>query len=132
MATAVDDSNPSVWSRLFAPWDIENYESDDSEDEEQFEPLVPDDIKIWAPDTVVAQLTGQFEDCTRFADIPRALRAALDAKTWASVQLWLWWLWWLPPTSFSGDGDRVVCTSRQLTVWVTIPIEARSATDKKF
>ena len=105
-ATAVDDSNPSVWSKLFAPWDNGDY---DEEDEEQFEQLLPDDVKIWAPDTVVAQFTGQFKDCSRFVDIPRALRVAPDAKTWAGVQLWLWWL---PPTAFSGDGDRVVCTTR--------------------
>ena len=82
-ATAVDDSNPS----LFAPWDNENYDSDDSDDEEQHEQLLPDEIQIWAPDIVVALFTGQFEDCTRFVDIPRALRTAPDAKTRAGVQL---------------------------------------------
>ena len=116
-ATAVDDSNPSVWSRLFAPWVNEDYDAHDAEDEEEPEQLLPDEIQIWAPDTVVALFTGQFKDCTRFVDIPRALRAAPDAKTWAGVQLWLWWL---PPTAFSGDGDRVVCTTRQRTVWVTM------------
>lgn len=63
------------------------------------------------------RLKGPFEAYNQFKDVPRALRAAPDAKTWAGVQLWLWWL---PPTSFSGDGDRVVCKSRQLTVWPTM------------
>lgn len=76
-ATAVDDSNPSVWSRLFAPWDNENYDSGDSEDEEEPDQFLPDEIQIWAPDTVVALFTGQFEDCNRFVDIPRALRTTL-------------------------------------------------------
>ena len=40
-----------------------------------------------------------------------------DAKTWAGVQRWLWRLL---PTSFSSDGDRVVCNPRQLTVWTTM------------
>ena len=72
---------------------------------------------IWATDDVIAGLKGPFEAYNQFKDVPRALRAAPDAKTWAGVQLWLWWL---PPTSFSGDGDRVVCRSRQLTLWVTM------------
>ena len=71
--------------------------------------------KIWATDDIIKGLKGRVEAYNEFKDVPRALRAAPDAKTWAAVQLWLWWL---PPTSFSGDGDRVVCASRQLTVWV--------------
>ena len=91
---SVEDSNPSVGSTLFAPWDNKGYDSDDPDDEEEPDQLLPDETKIWAPGTEVAQLTGQFEDFTRFGDIPRA---APDAKTWAGVQLWLWWP---PPTSF--------------------------------
>ena len=73
--------------------------------------------KIWATDDVIMRLKGPFAAYDQFKDVPRALRAAPDAKTWADVQLWLWWL---PPTSFSGDGDRVVCKSRQLTIWATM------------
>ena len=71
--------------------------------------------QIWAPDHIVAQLTGRFNDFKRFADLPRALRAAPDATTWAGVQRWLWWL---PPSSFArgdgsgGDDARVVCQPR--------------------
>ena len=99
---------------------------DDADDfvEGECDQLLPEETRIWAPDHIVAQLTGRFNDCKRFADVPRALRAAPDAKTWAGVQLWLWWL---PPTSFSGgaggrntDDHRVVCKSRQRTVWVTM------------
>ena len=124
-ATAVanaDDTNSAVWSTLFAPWDNEDYDSDDSDDEEQHEQHFSDDVKIWAPDTVVAQLTGYFEGFNRFAEVLRACRAAPDAKTWAAVQLWLWWL---PPTSFSdsvgGDASlQVVCKSRVAAVWTTM------------
>ena len=73
--------------------------------------------RIWATDDVIKGLQGRFAAYDEFKDIPRALRAAPDAKTWAGVQLWLWWL---PPTSFSGDGDRVVCSSRQVTIWATM------------
>ena len=73
--------------------------------------------KIWATDDVVKALKGRFEAYNQFKDVPRALRAAPDAKAWAGVQLWLWWL---PPTSFAGGGDRVVCKTRKLTTWVTM------------
>ena len=78
--------------------------------------------KIWATDDIIKDLKGQFDAYKQFTEVPRALRAAPDAKTWAGVQLWLWWL---PPTSFSGGSyeatdDRTVCESRQLTIWVTM------------
>ena len=57
--------------------------------------------KIWATDDIIIQLKGRYAACDHFKDVPRARRAAPDAKTWAGVQLWLWWL---PPTSFSGAG----------------------------
>ena len=113
---AADKSNSKAWPRLFDSF-IAMVENDDWEEvESECDQLLPDETRIWAPDHIVAQLTGQFNDCKRFADIPRALRAAPDAKTWAGVQLWLWWL---PPTSF-GDGDRVVCKARVATVWATM------------
>ena len=119
---AADSSNSKAWPRLFDSFvgmvGNEDWEDsdDDEEVEEECDQLLPDETRIWAPDHIVAQLTGQFNDCKRFADIPRALRAAPDAKTWAGVQLWLWWL---PPTSF-GDGDRIVCHARVATVWATM------------
>ena len=117
--------NATAWGRLFARFDNEDYDRDDRySGNAEYEQLLPDDIKIRAPDTIVAQLTGQFEAFNRFADVPRALRAAPDATTWAGVQLWLWWL---PPSSFysGGDGDddgddRVVCPSRVITIWTTM------------
>ena len=82
--------------------------------------------KIWATDDVIKGLKGRFAAYTQFKDVPRALRAAPDAKTWASVQLWLWWL---PPTSFTGVGDRVVCESRQRTLWATMLGGLRAESD---
>ena len=80
--------------------------------------------KFWATDDVILELSGLFEGYSRLKDVPCELLAAPDATTWAGVQLWLWWL---PPTSFSGDvgggstsTHRVVCKSRQRTVWVTM------------
>ena len=80
--------------------------------------------KIWATDDVILQLKGPFEAYTRFSDVPRALRAAPDATTWAGVELWQWWL---PPSSFAaraggggGDDDRVVCRPRVATIWTTM------------
>ena len=122
---ADDTSNSNAWSRLFGSCIgiiyNQNYDIEDSDDDEEVEgecgQILPDETRIWAPDHIVAQLTGRYNDCKRFADVPRALRAAPDAKTWAGVQLWLWWL---PPTSFQSSGDRVVCKSRQLAIWTTM------------
>ena len=79
--------------------------------------------QIWATDDVIAGFEGRFARYTQFKDVPRALRAAPDAKTWAGVQLWLWWL---PPSPFArscgagGDDDRVVCARRVATIWTTM------------
>jgi len=75
--------------------------------------------KIWAPDAVIAELKGPYKAYNTFADIPRPLRAAPDATTWAGVQLWMWWL---PPSSFSAGSDdtRTSCKSRTFTIWYTM------------
>ena len=83
---------------------------------------LPNDARIWATDDVISGLQGRFAGCNRFEDVPRALRAAPDAKTWAGVQLWLWWL---PPLAFCGSSGgvldgRIVCRSRIITVWNTM------------
>ena len=80
--------------------------------------------QIWATDDVIKALAGRFAGYNQFKDVPRALRAAPNAKTWASVQLWLWWL---APTSFS-DGTRLVCRSRVATIWATMLAGYRAET----
>merc|ERR1712166_814559 len=75
--------------------------------------------KIWATDDIIKELKGPFAAYNQFADLPLPLRAVPDATSFADGQLWLWWL---PPSSFYGEGndDRVVCKSRQITIWVTM------------
>ena len=78
--------------------------------------------KIWATDDIVAELKGVFAPYACFADIPGTMQVAPDATTWAGVELWLWWL---PPAELElrneDDGyDRVVCNSRQTTIWFTM------------
>jgi len=85
--------------------------------------------KIWATDTVIAELKGLYNPYTTFAEIPRLLKAVPDAKTWAGVQLWQWWL---PPSAFrdSNGGvldDRVVCKSRAVAVWNTMASGSRAS-----
>ena len=79
--------------------------------------------KIWAPDAVVNQLTGPFSEYSTFASIPRAMRAAPDATTWAAVQLWMWWS---PPTKAGYTNragvckdNRIVCKTRRVTLFTT-------------
>ena len=82
--------------------------------------------KIWATDDVIVSLKGQFAACTLFNDVPRELRAAPDATTWAGVQLWLWWL---PPDVLAGEGEgRVACYDRRVTVW-TVMLSAYKASE---
>lgn len=84
-------------------------------DQNQF----PAITKIWASTALILELKGKYDTYNTFAEIPRPLKAAPDAKTWAGVQLWQWWL---PPSAFrdSNGGvldDRVVCKSRAITIW---------------
>ena len=72
--------------------------------------------KIWAPDSIIAELKGPFEQYKTFKQIPRKLRAAPDATTWSGVELWMWWQ---SPSYFgnrSEDG-RVQCKQRIITIW---------------
>ena len=74
--------------------------------------------KIWATDAIVNKLTGPFKGCTCLADVPRAMRVAPDATTWAAAELWLWWS---PPTAAGyADKTRTVCTSRQRALFTTM------------
>eukprot|EP00729_Bicosta_minor_P004349 gene4349-biopygen1139 len=87
-------------------------------DQDQF----PAITKIWATTALILELKGKYEAYNTFAEIPRALKAAPDAKTWAGVQLWQWWL---PPSAFrhSNGGvldGRSVCKSRTITIWNTM------------
>ena len=82
--------------------------------------------RVWAPNKIIRLLTGRFEDYTTFAALPRAMRAAPDATTWAGVQLWQWFS---PPTAAGyneGDG-RVVCRSRHCTLFATMLCGHRTA-----
>ena len=98
----------------------------------------PPAIKIWATDNVITELKGPFEAYNAFEDVPRALRAAPNVKTWASVQLWRWWL---PPSCLwiSGavvmDGDCrdgncrvVVCKARATMIWIVM-LSAHKSSD---
>lgn len=138
MNAIVNTGDANCWSRLFASF-VEDADSDadsdasmddddsDASSKEEYDQLLPAGTKIWAPDTVVSQLTGPFEACAKLADVPRHLRAAPDAKTWAGVQLWLWWL---PPSAFRDSNgevldDRVMCKSRAVTIWITMMVGLR-------
>ena len=67
-------------------------------DETQF----PAITQIWATDTIIAALKGLYIQYDTYAAIPKPLKAAPEATTWAGVQLWLWWL---TPTSFTAGSD---------------------------
>lgn len=64
--------------------------------------------------------------------VPRAMRAAPDATTWAALQLWFWWS---PPTGAgytNRDGvckdDRIICSSRHATLFNTMVAGSQAAT----
>ena len=93
-----------------------------AEDDDQVVPF-QHVTRIWAPDAIVNQLTGPFAEYSTFASIPRAMRAAPDAKTWAAVELWLWWS---PPTEAGYTNRagvckdaRIVCQTRHATLYTT-------------
>ena len=76
----------------------------------------PNVRKVWAPDHIVGQLTGQFAEYSTFPSIPREMRAAPDATTWAGVELWLYWS---DPQSDKLKG-RVFPRERQKIIWTVM------------
>ena len=77
--------------------------------------------RVWAPDCIIKQLTGPFAAYSKFADLPRAMRVAPDAKTWAAVELWQWWA---APTHVGQD--RRACLDRRRTVFAVMLSGART------
>ena len=71
--------------------------------------------RVWAPDCIIKQLTGPFAAYNTFRDLPRAMRVAPDAKTWAAVELWRWWA---APTHVGED--RRACFDRRRTVFAVM------------
>jgi hypothetical protein len=126
--TVVNDDDDDVkvsrvWKKLFEQPD----EGDDFYDEyanidgkEQVAPLA-EVTRVWAPDHVIKQLTGQYKDYATFAEVPRAMRAAPDAKSWASVQLCLRWS---DPETDAAE-KRVLKNSRKLMVWTVMYVAVR-------
>ena len=77
--------------------------------------------RIWAPDAIVDKLTGPFAEYSTLASIPRAMRAAPDATTWAGVQLWMHW----SDPEMDAAEKRVLCRSRQQMVWTVMHVAER-------
>ena len=77
--------------------------------------------RVWAPDCIIKQLTGPFAAYNTFKDLPRAMRVAPDAKTWAAVELWRWWA---APTHVGED--RLACFDRRRTVFAVMLSGARA------
>ena len=82
---------------------------------------IPSVTKIWAPDTIIDMFIGRYEKYSTLASIPRAMRAAPDATTWAGVQLWMHWS---DPEMDAAD-KRVLCRSRQQMVWTVMHVAER-------
>jgi len=81
----------------------------------------PNVRKVWAPDHIVKELTGPYEEFSTFSSIPRAMRSAPDAITWSCVELWLHWS---DPQSDSTEG-RVIPLLRQNMVWTVMHVAER-------
>lgn len=77
--------------------------------------------RVWAPDGIIKQLTGPFAAYSKFTDLPRAMRVAPDAKTWAAVELWQWWA---APTHVGRD--RRACFDRRRTTFAVMLSGARA------
>ena len=77
--------------------------------------------RISAPDAIVNQLNGRFAEYSTLAEVPRAMRAAPDATSWAGVKLWLHWS---DPEVDAAD-KRVLCKSRQQMVWTVMHVAER-------
>ena len=79
--------------------------------------------QIRAPDAIVAGLAGRFASFDSFAALPREMRAAPDATSWAGVQLWSWWS---PPDVVRAEG-WMLSQPRRRTIWVVLHAAWRAA-----
>lgn len=94
--------------------DYDDYEEDDAS--------ATTITRLWAPDSIIQQMEGPFAAYNSFAELPRAMRVAPKAKTWAAVQLWLWFA---PP---HGVGVvRRACYSRRLATFTVMLSAFRAA-----
>jgi len=82
---------------------------------------IDQNTRVWAPDAVIAELKGPYEAYNTFADIPRPLREAPYATTWAGVQLWMHWS---DPETDAAE-KRVLKNSRKWMVWTVKHIAER-------
>ena len=107
----------SSWGEL-----AENVIADDPGEHYDDDDAPPTTIaRVWAPDCIIKQLTGPFAAYSKFAELPRAMRVAPDAKTWAAVELWQWWA---APTHVGQD--RLACLDRRRTVFAMMLSGART------
>jgi len=112
------DANSGPWGVLAG-----NVIQDDDDAEEDAPDSPPTTIaRVWAPDCIIKQLTGPFAAYSKFADLPRAMRVAPDATTWAGVQMWLHWS---DPQSVANDSHLHSSTSRRELVWTVMHVEER-------
>ena len=91
--------------------------------DEGFTELVPFENvnRILAPNAIVNQFTGPFNNYKTFAEVPRAMRAVPDANSYAAGALDLWWS---DPEQDAGKG-RVLGVSRRKMVWMMMHIAER-------
>ena len=82
---------------------------------------IPSATQVWASDAIINQLTGPFAKYSTLSEVPRAMRAAPDATSWAGVQLWFHWS---DPEEDAADG-RVLCRFRQQMVWTVMHVAER-------
>lgn len=83
----------------------------------------PNVVQIWATDDIIAALAGPFEAYASFADIPREMRAAPDATTWAGVQLWQWW----SSPDVDRHDNRDISIQCLTTIWTVLHAACRTA-----
>ena len=84
--------------------------------------------RVWASDAIISRMDGIFRQFQCFADLPRSMRAAPDATTWAGVQLWQWWS---SPDVDAVDG-RLVSRSRQCSIWTVLHAACRAAEEESL
>jgi len=72
--------------------------------------------KIWAPDHVIVQLGGPFEDYTTLAEVPDKMKVFPKDTTYATGALQLWW----SDPDIDVGNRRVLSRSRKQMVWTVM------------
>jgi hypothetical protein len=93
---------------------------------------IPTILRVHAPDHIVMQLGGRFQEYTHLTEVPQAMQVAPHAASLAAVELWLWWSPPQPGGPSAYYNHFRPTRARNHIVWTVMAIVARLECTETF